>query len=88
MQFIDEFRKTHKTSLSSRSAPLQPADRTVDRVHDKQVNCDWQFVDAYREEKGKDMDWNTCFELGKEKGLFKKYSKVHSEKSAYFRAKR
>ena len=34
------------------------------------------------------MNWNKCFELAKQKGLFKKYSKVESVKAAYFRAEK
>lgn len=77
INFINDFKKKHKISPSS-SATNEP----------KKVNPDWQFVDSHRGKKGKDMDWNKCFELGKEKGLFKKYTKMDSAKAAYLRAKK
>ncbi|KAG0182594.1 hypothetical protein DFQ28_002765 [Apophysomyces sp. BC1034] len=80
MQFIDELRRTHKISPSSADATLQPTAKSVARVHGQRVNRDWQIVDAYREEKGKDMDWN--------KWLFKNYTKMDSAKAAYFRTKK
>lgn len=86
IKFINDFKKKHKLSPYSSGAANEPTASSVARV--RRTNRDWQFVDSYREEKGKDMDWNKCFELAKEKGLFKKYTKMDSAKAAYFRAKK
>lgn len=83
IKFINDFKKKHKISPYS-SAANEPTASSIARI--QKINPDWQFVDSYREEKGKDMDWNKCFELAKEKGLFKKYTKMDSAKAAYFRA--
>ena len=81
IKFINDFKKKHKINPYS-SAANEPTARI------QKINPDWQFVDSYREEKSKNMDWNKCFELAKEKGLFRKYTKMDSAKSAYFRAKK
>lgn len=80
IKFINGFKKKHKISPAN-----EPTASSVARV---QLNPDWQFINSYREEKDKDMDWNNCFKLGKEKGLFKRYTKMESAKAAYFRAKK
>ncbi|KAI7853909.1 hypothetical protein BDC45DRAFT_441364, partial [Circinella umbellata] len=85
IKYINDFKKKHKISPYP-SAANEPTASSAARI--KKINPDWQFVDSYREEKAKRMDWKKCFELAKEKGLFKKYTKVHSAKTAYFRAKR
>ncbi|KAI8083221.1 uncharacterized protein B0P05DRAFT_536564 [Gilbertella persicaria] len=86
IKFINDFKKKHKLGPYSSDATNEPTASSV--VHVQKINPDWQFVDSYREEKGKDMDWSKCFELAKEKGLFKKYTKMDSAKAAYFRAKK
>ncbi|KAG0182697.1 hypothetical protein DFQ29_002827 [Apophysomyces sp. BC1021] len=80
MIFIEELRTKYRIS----SSPTEITTATTS----EQGNQNWQFIDAYRNENGTDMDWNQCFEAGKQKGLFKKYAKYQSVKSAYFRAKK
>ncbi|KAI8083245.1 uncharacterized protein B0P05DRAFT_536668 [Gilbertella persicaria] len=86
IKFINDFKKKHKLGPYSPDVANEPTASSVVRV--QKINPDWQFVDSYRKEKGKDMDWKKCFELAKEKGLFKKYTKMDSAKAAYFRAKK
>ncbi|KAI8061409.1 hypothetical protein BDF21DRAFT_321955, partial [Thamnidium elegans] len=76
IKFINDFKKKHKISPYSSDKIIQPTARV------QRINRDWRFVDSYHEEKDKDMDWNKCFELAKEKGLFKKYTKIDSAKAA------
>lgn len=50
-------------------------------------SADWQFVEKYHNDHGA-FNWQTIFELGKAKNLFKSYSKWTSAKSAYYRQKK
>ncbi|KAG0734166.1 hypothetical protein G6F23_012645 [Rhizopus arrhizus] len=50
-------------------------------------NPDWAFIDSARKHLKNKMRWKTCFQIGKDIGLFSKYSTPKSAKSAYFRAK-
>lgn len=47
---------------------------------------DWQFVDNYRKQHGTKMDWVSCYEAGKNIGLFGKYTSLKSVQAAYYRA--
>ncbi|KAI8081075.1 hypothetical protein BDF21DRAFT_339039 [Thamnidium elegans] len=53
----------------------------------KNENKDWAYVDAFRKHYGDKIDWEACFNIGKEIGLFNTYSNFKSTKSCYFRAK-
>ncbi|KAG1136485.1 hypothetical protein G6F37_011987 [Rhizopus arrhizus] len=67
------------TSSSTPSQDLLPAS--------EHENPDWAFIDSARKHMKNKMDWETCFQIGKDIGLFTKYSTPKSAKSAYFCAK-
>ncbi|KAI8394269.1 uncharacterized protein BYT42DRAFT_488958 [Radiomyces spectabilis] len=48
---------------------------------------DWQFVEKCLNDHGS-CNWESIFQLGKTKGLFKSYAKWTSAKSAYYRQKK
>ncbi|KAG2234382.1 hypothetical protein INT48_003609 [Thamnidium elegans] len=50
------------------------------------ANNDWQFMDDYKKEHGTKMNWTTCYEAGKNIGLFSKYTSLKSVQAAYYRA--
>lgn len=50
------------------------------------ANNDWQFIDNYKKEHGTKMNWTTCYEAGKNIGLFSKYTSLKSVQAAYYRA--
>lgn len=42
------------------------------------ANNDWQFIDDYKKEHGTKMNWATCYETGKNIGLFSNYTSLKS----------
>ncbi|CAO3655857.1 unnamed protein product [Mucor hiemalis] len=67
------------SSSSTPSRDLLPAP--------KQEYPNWVFIDSARKHLKDKMDWEACFQIGKDIGLFKSYKNSKSAKSGYFRVK-
>lgn len=53
------------SSSSTRSRDLLPAPR--------QENSNWVFIDSARKHLKDKMDWEACYQIGKDMGLFGSY---------------
>ncbi|KAI9270339.1 hypothetical protein BDA99DRAFT_534448 [Phascolomyces articulosus] len=93
--FVNEMRKKHSlspgpsTALSSSSTTSSTASSTnfdlLPIVQHK--SSSWSFVDLWIKHSDDGMDWELCFKIGKDLGLFDEYKSKAGLKAAYFRAK-
>ncbi|KAI8394263.1 uncharacterized protein BYT42DRAFT_609993 [Radiomyces spectabilis] len=89
------------TDVTSRKRTIDCLDKIINMINDQQEapttptankpnNSDakgWEFAENYRKDHGA-FNWESIFQLGKTKGLFKSYAKWTGAKSAYYRQKR
>ena len=97
--FVNKMRKKHSlsqepsaTSSSSSTTSSTISSTTSSTDFDslpvvQHKSSSWLFVDVWRKHTGDEMDWELCFKIGNDLGLFDKYKSKASLKAAYFRAK-
>ncbi|KAI9033830.1 hypothetical protein CLU79DRAFT_692620 [Phycomyces nitens] len=77
LETIQELRRKHSVIYTSGKRQ-----RLSDEDGD---DLDWKFVQTFKQEHVGRMDWKLCFQFGKEKNLFSKYSSSQSLRSAFNR---